>query len=83
MRTTVDVEPELLRQVKQRAAERQTTLSAVINEALREVFYRRAAAQRTGPTMLTVDHRRGGLRPGVDLDNNAALLEIMDSRDPV
>jgi hypothetical protein len=49
------------------------TLDAVIEDALRESFNRRTTAIQI-PTF-----GGRGLHPGVDLDNNAALLELMES----
>jgi hypothetical protein len=40
MRTTLVLDDGLLRQAKRRAAERNTTVSQVVNEALRESFRR-------------------------------------------
>lgn len=44
MRTTLIVDDELLRQAKRRAAERNLTVSAVVNGALREYLGRPGAA---------------------------------------
>lgn len=38
MRTTLVLDDQLLRQARRRAAERNATLSAVVNDALREAF---------------------------------------------
>ena len=78
MRTTVDVDPELLQAAKKQAADRHATLSVVVEDALRESFARRESGRRAGSVTLTADRSRGGLRPAVDLDNNAALLDVMD-----
>jgi hypothetical protein len=44
----------------------------------------KALARRPGvlPTFVPVSGRTGGLMPGVDLDSNAALLDIMEGDDP-
>jgi hypothetical protein len=79
MRTTVRVDDELLREAKQLAARTGRTLTAVIEDALRETFSR-----QHGPAERTVElptFRGGGLQPGVDLDDSAALLELMDRAD--
>jgi hypothetical protein len=44
MRTTLVIDDGLLRQAKRRAAERNMTVSDVVNEALREAFRQRVAA---------------------------------------
>jgi hypothetical protein len=77
MRTTVRLDDNLLRQVKQLAAEEGMTLTAVLQQALRELLARRR--QRHAPDRLPLPTFRGtGLQPGVDLDDAAALLELME-----
>jgi predicted transcriptional regulator len=79
MRTTIRIDDQLLREAKQLAARTGRTLTAVMEDALRETLNR----QRR-PTASTVDlptFRGDGLRPGVDLDDSAALLELMDQMD--
>lgn len=77
MRTTVDLPEDLLQEAKLRAARRRVTLSSVIEDAIRASFARdMAAAQNI--VKLTSDPALGGLRPGVNLDDNASLLDIMD-----
>ncbi len=81
MRTTIRVDDELLREARQLAARSGRTLTAVFEDALRETLNRqRHAAARTVdfPTF-----RGKGLRPGVDLDDSAALIELMDQADAV
>jgi hypothetical protein len=80
MRTTIRLDDHLLAEAKQRAARRGVTLTAVIEEALRETFSRHGEEQERRPLNLP-SHGVGGLRPGVDLDNNAALLDLMESED--
>jgi len=71
----------VLQQAKQRAAERHTTVSVIVEEALREAGARRRQAGQAGRVALTTDPRRGGLRPGVDLADNTVLRDLMDSDD--
>ncbi len=52
------------------------TLTAIIEESLRARLARTTAAPRT-PVRLTTAGR-GGLRPGIDLDDSASLLDVMD-----
>lgn len=77
----MDLDPDLLRAAKQRAAERHTTLSAVVEEALREAAARREQQARGPRINPTTDRSRGGLRSGVDLDDNAAVRDLMDTVD--
>ena len=78
MRTTVRLDPHLLIQAKRRAAEQGRTLTSLLEEALRESLSRRAAQGSARPVRLKTV-KGGGLRPGVDLDDSASLLELMDS----
>ena len=78
MRTTIRLEEQLLADAKQLALETGTTLTAVIEDALRERLARRRAGSRPEPVRLkTVDGK--GLQPGVDLDDSAALRDLMDA----
>jgi len=76
MRTTIDLDGELLREAKQAAAANGVTLTRLIEDAVRAVLHRRAEQPLRGPE-LPVFHGRG-LRPGVDLADSAGLLEVMD-----
>lgn len=79
VRTTVRLDDHLLSQAKQLAARTGQTLTAVIEEALRiklAASRRRSRAARvTLPT-----YGKGGVLPGVDLDDSASLLDLMERR---
>lgn len=81
MRTTIKIDDRLLAQAKTRAAESGRTLSAVVEDALREAFARRAAADRPPRPKLPM-FRGSRLVPGVDLDDSAALMDLMERADP-
>jgi hypothetical protein len=82
MRTTIDLPDDLLAKAKRAAAASKRPLRAVIEDALREALGRRRAAARSSPVTLTT-FGGSGLQPGVDLDDTAALLDLMDApRDP-
>ncbi|MBI4202296.1 MAG: DUF2191 domain-containing protein, partial [Chloroflexi bacterium] len=69
---------ELLKEAKGVAEATGRTLAEVVEDALRESLARRRV--RTGPTVITLPTFKGsGLCPGVDLDNSAALLDLMSS----
>jgi hypothetical protein len=78
MRTTVKIDDRLLVEAKTRAARSGRTLNEVIEDALREAFARRDGAGRA--VELPV-FRGGRIMPAVDLDDGAALLDLMDGRD--
>jgi hypothetical protein len=78
MRTTVRLDPDLLREAKKLAATTGRTLTAVIEEALRMVVApRRQRRPRHRPKLTVVDGQ--GVRAGIDLDDSAALLDVMDT----
>ena len=81
MRTTIRLDDDLLIEVKQLAARTDRTLTSVIEDALREMLARQRKTEERPPIRLTTVPG-GGLQPGVDLDDAAALLSLMEeSRD--
>lgn len=80
MRTTINIDPNLLIEVKTQAAQSGRTIGEIIEEALRLAAERRRAAASV-PTRPLPVVRIGGLLPGVDLDDSAALLELMEGVD--
>lgn len=76
MRTTVRLDEHLLQAAKQQAAASGQTLTALLEQALRESLARRPAAARSAPVRLKT-FRGGGVRPGVDLDDSASLQDLM------
>ena len=82
MRTTIRIDEQLLKEAKLRAAHRGITLTKVIEEALRESLAPRHDNQKRQAIRLPTFGGKG-LLPGVDLDDSAALLDLMEhSRDP-
>ena len=77
MRTTVDLPADLLAEAKERAAREGRSLSDVVGDAVRSSFARSAAASAEPVELPSFDG--GGLQPGVDLDDSAALLDLMES----
>jgi len=81
MRTTFRLDDQLLREAKRVAAESSRTLTAVVEDALREMLARRKQVASHSRTKLP-SFGSGGLMPGVDLDDSARLRDIMDAEDP-
>jgi hypothetical protein len=81
MRTTVNLDDHLLGQAKELAARNHRTLTSVLEDALREVLGRASGAPPRERVTLPASDRAPGIRPGVDLDNSAALLELMERDD--
>lgn len=78
MKTTIDIDAALLRRAKEVAAETNRTLSSVVEDALRESFGRAQRQENTEHVRLVVSSQPPGFCPGVDLDDSAALREVME-----
>jgi hypothetical protein len=78
MRTTIRIDDRMLAEVKKVAAETGRTITAVIEDALRELLARRRRKPRR-PKVDLPTFRGKGVQPGVDLDDSAALLDLMES----
>jgi hypothetical protein len=81
VRTTIKIDDALLAEAKARAVDSGRTLNAVVEDALRESFARRAVADRAARPTLPI-FRGARLVPGVDLDDSVALLEQMERAEP-
>lgn len=79
MRTTVRLDDGLLERARREAARRGTTLTALIDEGLRTVLRRPHRGKHPPRPPLPRSSAGGGLQPGADLDNSAALLDRMES----
>jgi hypothetical protein len=77
MRTTIRLDDGLLAEAKRYASQSGRTLTGLIEDALREVLARRSRPRPRERIKLTT-YGRGGTQPGVDLDNSARLLDVMD-----
>jgi hypothetical protein len=74
-RTTITVDAQLLDEIKRQALETHRTVSQVIQDTMRESLA--GIQQRSRPFKLTpVD--TGGYQLGVDINNNAAVLEELE-----
>jgi len=80
MRTTITIDEALLAEAKELAARERRSMSDIVDEGLRFVIAQRKEAAEQAPIKLpTVGG--GGILPGVDLDDSAALLDLMDRND--
>jgi len=80
MRTTIRIDDELLKEAKTIAAATGRSLTELVEDSLRETLARRKAAAKTGWVSLPT-FTGNGLMPGVDLDDSAALLDLMEQDD--
>ena len=80
MRTTINLPDDLILHAKKAALYADTTLTEIIANALREALANRRR-RATGKDMKLITYGKGGVRPGVDLDDTSALLDLMDGLD--
>ncbi len=77
MRTTVRIDDQLLREAKQYALEIGCTMTKLLEQSLKETLARsKRHSQNKSFSLTTVGGE--GLQPGVDLDDSASLLDVMD-----
>jgi hypothetical protein len=76
MRTTIELNDELLRKAKRRAADGGTTLKDIVEQALRSML--EARPKSAGGYTLKWKPRGGGMQPGVNFDDWNALRDRMD-----
>ena len=76
MRTTVRLNDDLLAAAKQKAAAEHTTLTSLIEDSLRQTLAVRVV--KPAERFLIRAFGVGGTLPGVDLDDSAALRDLMD-----
>lgn len=75
MRTTLNLDDQLLISAKHRAVEESVSLACVIENALRESLAK-SKVRRENIRLIT--ESGPGVKPGVDLDNGRSLRDIMD-----
>lgn len=79
VRTTIRLDDRLLRELKKHAVTRGRTVTAVIEDAVRQFLARTAAGDgRPKAAPFRVITFKGRPRAGVDLDDSAALLDVME-----
>lgn len=78
MRTTVRLPDDLYRRAKARAAESGVTFTQLLEDALRVVLSRDQAAEPRTVYEVRPLPRGRGVQPGVDLTDQAGLLDLMD-----
>lgn len=77
MRTTVNLPDDLISRAKRAALDADTTLTEIIADALREALAKRKKRAPHKDFRL-ITYGKGGVGPGVDLDDTSALLDLMD-----
>jgi len=75
MRTTLEINDDLFRRAKRRAADESASFRTVVEDALRLYLARKAKAPGYRWRWRT---ESGTIQPGVQLDDRNALFELMD-----
>lgn len=83
MRTTLNIDDHLLTDARILAARTGRTLTAVIEDALREALSRDSGAQPEAAPFAFPTFAGTGPAPGVDLDDSASLLDQLESGLPL
>jgi hypothetical protein len=78
VKTTLLLDDEIHRQAKQASARLGIPLTRFIEEAIRLRISTDAARRAEPVRKLPVCQSKGGLQPGVDLDDTGELLNILD-----
>ena len=80
MRTTINLDDALLRETKMMAAASGKTFTKIVEDSLRETLARR----KSGGTRRAIKlhtFKGSGTRPGVDINDSASLLDLMEEDD--
>lgn len=77
VRTTIDLDDQLFRDLKVEAARRGTTMRELIHEYVRRG---KAAPARPRKYQFRWKTHPGKLQPGVRLDDRESLLDLLDGR---
>jgi len=76
MKTTIEIQSELLRKAKEAARKEGTTLRSLVEEGLRRVLAERTAPKRKRRFRM-VTFRGDGLQPGIDFSNWEQIRSII------
>lgn len=77
-RTTVRLPKELLDRARRKAAADGVTLTALIEDGLRKVVAERSGKASAKRILPRISKATGGLLPGIDISDSAAIQEIED-----
>jgi hypothetical protein len=80
MRTTVRLDEDLMRQVKEYAARHDRTITSVLEDSLRQLL-ERERRELGGPRVDIVVFNGDGLRPGIDLSDRSTWGELAEAED--
>jgi hypothetical protein len=78
MKTTLNIQDQLLANAKLAAARQQTTLTRLIEEGLMMRLAVPAKKASTRKVLLPVMNGKGGMRSGIDPTNNRSMFDAMN-----
>ncbi len=78
MRTTIRIDDNILNEAKKAALASNITLSDIVETAIKEFLSQRRPKSKREPVKI-ITYRGRGLKPGVDLDDSASLLDVMEN----
>jgi len=79
MRTTIRLDNQLLKSAKRLAHDTGKSLTAVIEDALRQTLARQTTSKQTRKPVKLTTVAGHGVRPGIDLNDSANLLNLNNS----
>ncbi|RIQ34753.1 ribbon-helix-helix protein, CopG family [Jiangella rhizosphaerae] len=80
MRTTVRLDEDLMRQVKEYAARKNQTITSVLEDGLRQLL-ERDRRDVDGPRADLIVFTGDGLHVGIDLDDRSTWAELAEAED--
>ena len=78
MRTTIDIQDELLARAKQFASSCNKRLADVVNDALQQALSRVGQPATGQEPFHLVTYGSGGVKPGIDLSDNGSIQDALD-----
>ncbi len=78
MRTTIRLDDQLLKSAKRLAHDTGKSLTAVIEDELRQTLARQTTSKQARKPVKLTTVAGHGVRPGIDLNDSAALLAFME-----
>ncbi|WP_146605250.1 ribbon-helix-helix protein, CopG family [Jiangella anatolica] len=81
MRTTVRLDEDLMRQVKEYAARKNRTVTSIMEDSLRQLLERERRDAVDGPRADLIVFSGDGLHVGIDLDDRSTWAEDAEAED--
>ena len=78
MKTTLDIQDDLLAKAKALAAHERSSLTALIEDGLRLRLRKPGRAETAKAPKLPVHRGKGGLMPGIDPTSNRSMFEAAE-----